>query len=605
MIRKHTLADIESGESYAVVRLACQPVGLSPGVCMNTGILSSSLSVLTGCKVWFFCLFLILPHMSYAANLYVDQQIGAASCTNYSASTRSCGAGSETAYSNIAGAAAVAGPGDIVNIRAGTYNEALTPGNSGAQGNQLVYRNHNLESVVLTGSLRPAINLTNRQHIVVEGLDVNNVLRWVSLDNAQNNILKNNTFRLATDASGGGKTGIFLNNATFNKIINNTIDDNAADSITIVNSDRNLIEGNTFTKAGHALWAIRCGNFNVIRGNYFHNAIQKDGEVYDCDNTAGHTQFNATKRNLIEGNEFAFTPSSGNASPFSGIQYAGQDGILRNNTFHDTIGPGLRMAIYGAEAQYNTGNRIYHNVFYGTDYAGVFIEQGGNFSNNSFKNNIFMKSIFVANDTRWSWWVNTVAGKPVQVMTARLDGFEFDTNAFFNTQAGEAWLMTYGWRTPGWNQQYDMTYWENNYPQLVRNSIEQDAAFVDEAGRDFHLSATSPMIDAGTFLTNTVSSGSGTVIAVEDASYFYDGFGIPGESGDEIRISGQSTSARIISIDYTANTITLDRSMNWSNGQGVSLKYNGSAPDLGAFETGATQQLAPPMPPTIIDIEVL
>ena len=572
---------------------------------MKTRVFTRAKQLISSIKPRYLFLILLLPQLTFAAStIYVDQKIGVSSCKNYTVTTRSCGAGTSTAYSNFSGAAAAASPGAVVSIRAGTYNERLVPINSGTLGNEITYRNYNQESVVITGSLRPAIDLSNRQYIVVEGLEITNVDRWLYLENAHNNVIKGNTFRLATDSGGGSKTGIFLNNATFNKVLNNTIEDNADDSISLVNSDRNVIEGNTFRKAVHALWDIRCGNYNIIRGNYFHNELQKDGEVYDCDGVAGHTKFNATKRNLIEGNDFAYTPSSGNASPFSGIQYAGQDGIIRRNTFHDTVGPGLRMAIYGTEARHNTGNRVYHNVFYGTDFAGVTFAAGDTMIDNIFKNNIFMKSVFVANDTRWSWWVDTVAGKPVQVKTSRLDGFEFDTNAFFNSRPDEDWLITYGWRSPVWSRQYGISWWEANYPLLFKNSIEQDAAFVNEAGRDFHLSATSPLIDAGTFLTHTVNSGSGKVMTVADTSYFYDGFGIPGEAGDTIQINGQSVTATIVAVDYTNNTITLDRSLTWADAQGVSLKFNDTAPDVGAFESGSSEIPAPPMPPTNLQIRI-
>ena len=92
---------------------------------------------------------------------------------------------------------------------------------------------------------------------------------------------------------------------------------------------------------------------------------------------------------------------------------------------------------------------------------------------------------------------------------------------------------------------------------------------------------------AGTFLTKTVSSGSSSkTMKVNDSSYFYDGYGIDGEAGDLIQLSGQSTTARILSISKTTNTLTLDRSLTWTAGQGVSLVYNGTKPDLGAYEYG-------------------
>ncbi len=382
------------------------------------------------------------------------------------------------------------------------------------------------------------------------------------------------------------RRAFFLAGATYNKIVNNVFDDNAADSLSLVNSDYNLVEGNDFRKAEHAIWDIRCGDYNVIRRNTFHNESQKIGEIYDCDGASGYTDFDATKRNVIEDNDFAYVPSSGNASPFSGIQFAGQDTIIRRNRFYDLVGPGIRMAIYGAEARYNTGNRIYHNVFYGTDFAGVRIAAGNTMSDNVLKNNIFMKSAFVANDTRWNWWVNTVTGKPVQVMADRLDGFTLDNNVFFSSMAGEPWIITYGGRTTSWAQQENVTWWESNYTQLVSNSIEVDPEFVDEANRNFRLVQTSPAVDSGGFLTRVVGADTNATVVVEDASYFYDGYGIEGVVGDVIRLEGQPDSAVVLSVDYANNTLTLDQPLSFTDGQGVALNFTGTAPDIGAYEFG-------------------
>ena len=110
--------------------------------------------------------------------------------------------------------------------------------------------------------------------------------------------------------------------------------------------------------------------------------------------------------------------------------------------------------------------------------------------------------------------------------------------------------------------------------------------FADEAKRDLQLATGSPMIDAAAYLTTATSGGSGTQLAVADASYFFDGYGIPGESGDEIQLEGQSGSARVVSIDLGGNTLALDRSLTWTAGQGVTLRFAGAKPDVGAFENG-------------------
>ncbi len=115
-----------------------------------------------------------------------------------------------------------------------------------------------------------------------------------------------------------------------------------------------------------------------------------------------------------------------------------------------------------------------------------------------------------------------------------------------------------------------------------------DPLFVNAVDHDFHLLAGSRMIDAGTFLTYTKGQGSGQELPVEDVKYFYSGFGIDGETGDEIQLSGQSQTARILTIDYSSNVLTLDKSLTWTDSVGVSLGYSGNAPDLGAFEYGST-----------------
>ena len=86
------------------------------------------------------------------------------------------------------------------------------------------------------------------------------------------------------------------------------------------------------------------------------------------------------------------------------------------------------------------------------------------------------------------------------------------------------------------------------------------------------------------FLTTTIGSGTSNVLPVQDASYFYDGYGISGEVGDEIQLENSQQRAIITRINYNDNRLTLDREISWADGQGVSLTYHGAAPDIGAYE---------------------
>ncbi len=83
------------------------------------------------------------------------------------------------------------------------------------------------------------------------------------------------------------------------------------------------------------------------------------------------------------------------------------------------------------------------------------------------------------------------------------------------------------------------------------------------------------MIDTGAFLTTITSAtaSSQTAFTVDDAAYFYDGWGIPGETGDTIKTqNGQITT--IQNINYDTNTITVSPATDIVNGEGLSLNYS-------------------------------
>ncbi len=103
----------------------------------------------------------------------------------------------------------------------------------------------------------------------------------------------------------------------------------------------------------------------------------------------------------------------------------------------------------------------------------------------------------------------------------------------------------------------------------------------DPAQYDFGLSNHSEAIDAGVFLTHTVGDGSGIVLTVADGDLFFDGYGMT--LGDLIQLENQSQTARIVGI--SGDVLTLDQSLTWSDGVGVSLAYHGLRPDAGAIES--------------------
>jgi hypothetical protein len=106
---------------------------------------------------------------------------------------------------------------------------------------------------------------------------------------------------------------------------------------------------------------------------------------------------------------------------------------------------------------------------------------------------------------------------------------------------------------------------------------------------DFELVSGSPGHDEGAPLSTTASSGFGSTVRVRDASFFNDGLGM--SPGDSIRIGGERNVV-VLGVDYGRNELTVNREIGWAEGDAVTLEYEGSAPDIGAVESGQATQLA-------------
>jgi len=465
--------------------------------------------------------------------LYVDQQISRDSCTDYSPGDRACGKGSDEAYRRLSDACSAVEPGGTVVLRAGNYNEPLSPVRSGSAKAPIAFKNLQGEKVIITGIDNPAVYFRNVSHIVVEGITVSDAVGWARLENAHFNMFKNNQFinALARGTTGGFK----IVKSHYNQVADNHFE-SGNDSIVIQESDRNLIAGNTFRWARHSLVSVRCGNFNVVRENEFHNERQKSMEIYDCEAVSDAPfKLDATKRNLVEYNRFIYTRGPSEPHKYNAIQFSGQYGIVRRNLFYDNQGGGVNFQVYSAEALHNYGNRVYHNTFYKNRCYAVSASRsmGEIFGDNLVTNNLF-------------WGNEDCNGYPDQIGVGNSDAVILQHNAIMKP---------------------------NDDPQ-----------FVSEGVRDLRLKSESPLVDSGVFLTRTVGNGRGTSMPVEDVRYFSDGFGIQGLKGDLIQLERSRERARIAAVDYVQGVLFLDKELSWAGAQGVALAFEGKAPDMGAYE---------------------
>jgi hypothetical protein len=225
--------------------------------------------------------------------------------------------------------------------------------------------------------------------------------------------------------------------------------------------------------------------------------------------------------------------------------------IVRRNVFYYNDGPGLDISTYDStyDARFN---HVYHNTFYHNGFTllsgvetwkqvGMLVARHGNSSpatGLAIKNNIFHDD--------------------------RLHAIEF----YYTVRDSQ--VVANNWEHVG----------DPLFGDIV-SAIDP----MDPQRPDLRLTTQSPCIDSGTYLTSiTSATGSGASFQVQDAGYFSDGWGIV--EGDSVQLESDSQRVRITAVDYGNNTLTVDRSLTWSQGQGVALLYEGAKPDMGAYEFG-------------------
>jgi len=595
-------------------------------------------------KIVFSLLLAAIPVTSFAANIYVAES-GAGDGS-------ACNNARTMAYANTN---AVANDVVLLCNDGGTITTGINPAANGTSGNVITYKPAAGEVVVITpGSPYYAINLlpisADREYITVDGLNTGgssltfNISAQVSGSainmsspdtpsgySANNNIIQNVTFEAAAVA-------VVLEtyhavemrgDCDNNKILNNVFNGAEVDSTSGTFSDwfyvrstngstieKNVIEGNTINGGAHnaiMLTAFYGGTVqkNVIRDNTitvrYHSGI----------NVWNGTESHNLNYTLIEGNnisgmgaycssdEYAcpenYNGSSGDklADRFNhpGIQFGSRYGIIRNNivwvdvdVVADGAGTGIAQGADGAGEQ-NLEVKTYHNTFYNMDLGFYGYVASSSSQENGWLNNIF----------------DTIAGHV---------GFAANPDHhYYKTESEAHWFTNNLFSTAESDIQYrdaGGTHSSQTPAQLNGASadwtgnIAGDPAFTNENDGDFTLTSSSTdAIDAAAPLTTTTNAATGTALTVADGYYFYDGWGISGETGDYIYIEDIG---KVQVSAITGDAITLTAVATWTSGKNVyfcpdGVCFYGSAPDIGAFEYNGTPipVITPALDPSNID----
>lgn len=510
-------------------------------------------------------------------------------------------------------------PGDTVYLRGGEYRGvsnyiALAAGNSGTSKAPIVLAAYPGERPVICDSVtQAAVDLRYKGWWVFDGLTFSNNYRHCWLVEITNCTFRNCIFERCNTNSSWQYSGVCLANdgkgddgCMYNVFSNNVFrcwgwvtadcnDQGVSLSISGYSTANyphyyNLVVSNTFVGGAHDHLQLESG-YNVIRGNLFVNApwiptnetcngliIYTVPRTYEPnpygaygnrhtkpgDGDAGETwesQFDM--RNVFEGNRFLYTGPPPDDNGAFGIELGTSYSIYRHNVIAFSLAAGIFFNTSGPYSR-STSNAVYGNVLYANGLSHLYggrAMQGvaAGIATSNYQTAPRRTNNFVVNNIVWHNYPTNLDKLTQLAQKCRSNFTDDSVDPLFISTNGIGY-----------------TFDPNNLP-------------------DFRLRRGSPCIDAGTWLAYTVGDGSGTILRVDNSLYFSDGNRVV--EGDTIQLQGQTATSVVVSNDWRNNVLYISSPLTWTNGQGVSLRYFGSAPDQGAFEynpRGAPDPVAPP-----------
>jgi len=349
--------------------------------------------------------------------------------------------------------------------------------------------------------------------------------------------------------------------------------------------------------AFYPIGTTRPGNYNTVRGCNITKVYANDG-ITIHDNSSGNPPGNyyLIENNVIgECDEGSIDASSDylifrNNICFNNDEDAFQVGsngdhvVFENNICYGNSRHGL-LAYGSSSANSKGGHIIRHNVIYDMTKHGLYTgsQRFAIYNNTICNSETRSEVIFYEEPDSGSTYKNNIVYNDNYNSLVRFNStglpsslLEMDYNNY-NVITSDSLIIGIAQT----NAKYTLSQIQNMYNREL-NSFVANPGFVDVINKDYHLDSNSSCIDAGGFLTKTTSAGSGTQIPIEEVIYFCDGYGITG--GDTIQLQGQTQELVITGIDTVNNIITVDQSISWNMDDGVALKYEGTTPDIGAYE---------------------
>jgi hypothetical protein len=484
---------------------------------------------------------------------YVDQGHPNSSDTN-------AGTSPDLPWKTIGRANGTLKAGDTVAIGAGTYEEEISPQNSGAPKAPITY--------VARAGDRPVVRhvmLLRREYVRIMGIEItqntNAYRHGIEIYASHHCEILNNYIHHT--AGQGIRNNAYYGSSNYNIIRGNTITytgypqdlPGEARGHTAINllCQHTLIEYNDIS---HATDFINTnGGYNIIRNNYLHNFRNTD-----------------------------FPDGSGDAAHVDIWQPYGVPGdlsdhnVLEYNWASDNLELNSHFAQIRDETRPRSGEKefiIRGNVAL---RMGSYACQFGAIDNVHVYNNTFVDLCRARPADRRAW----------VTIGFNTEGDDPSTGSYVLNNIFYAVCRPDGGRIISVGEGCSAVMSNNACEESGGHascSVTSGIRFADYAHDDLHLRSDSLAIYAGRPMTTVTSpAGHGTSFAVEEAGFFCDGFSIA--RGDLIRVGNHGT-ATISEVDDVTNTIAVSAPISWDKGDPVVLAYQDARPDIGAYEYSA------------------
>jgi hypothetical protein len=511
-------------------------------------------------KVRIFCLLILL-----ISACIVEMAFGSEYFVGRNGNDTNIGSRNEP-WATLEKASQAACPGDTVSLLPGEYAGILHPARSGCPGAPITFRAAQRQTTRLTGDgckdrRGYILELSNLSYINIEGLHIrpgNSRGGWLRAIGTQHVTVED----CLIEETRGGLPFLVEDSEDFTIRDSTVRRHEGKNMVRFANSSRILIEGNAISRAGHCplqFYPHASSRYVVVRGNVFHGGWGRNFEFFGTP----HVLF---EHNIVS-NAYDGGRSASGRSKFNvdgGIFRFNR--VFRNWSLPISCNPYSRM--------WCRGIRFYNNVFHDNYESGIYF--GGlteRIADIKFVNNVFFN-----NDAHGS-------GCQIRLVDGKSTEIGFWSNVISGGKPESFATIWYGKR-----RGKILTTNATDAKEVLRNKFRVNyhvaPLFVDALCYDHSLGQDSTLRNAGSHLTRAVGSGQGKELRVEDARYFYDGFGIEGEVGDLIAVGKSRQRARVTYADYSTNTLQLDRSVSWNDGDWVSLPWEGVAPDIGVYEDG-------------------